>query len=221
MCFSAGASFAGGAVISAVGVAALRKANRPEQKAFAAMPLVFGLQQIAEGILWVTVRSGGHAYLQNFAAHIYLTAALVIWPVGVPLAMYLMEKVKNRKRILAGLIAAGGAVSMYYAFFLVSYEVAPQIQALHIIYNNNFPQTLGDVSFPLYLISTILPLFVSSIRRMWLLGTMIAVSFLISVIFFTQYLTSVWCFFAALISVTIFWILTESPVPTSQSTTAQ
>jgi len=32
----------------------------------------------------------------------------------------------------------------------------------------------------------------------------------VTVIFFTQYLTSVWCFFAALISSVIFWILRDS-----------
>jgi hypothetical protein len=32
----------------------------------------------------------------------------------------------------------------------------------------------------------------------------------VTAIFFTQYLTSVWCFFAALISGVIFWILRDS-----------
>jgi len=35
-------------------------------------------------------------------------------------------------------------------------------------------------------------------------------SYLVTIIFFSHYLTSVWCFFAALISVAIFWILSES-----------
>jgi hypothetical protein len=35
-------------------------------------------------------------------------------------------------------------------------------------------------------------------------------SCLVTAIFFTQYLTSVWCFFAALISGVIFWILHSS-----------
>jgi hypothetical protein len=35
-------------------------------------------------------------------------------------------------------------------------------------------------------------------------------SCLVTAIFFTQYLTSVWCFFAAVISGVIFWILRDS-----------
>jgi len=37
-----------------------------------------------------------------------------------------------------------------------------------------------------------------------------ALSCLVTAIFFTQYLTSVWCFFAALISGVIYWILRDS-----------
>jgi hypothetical protein len=36
------------------------------------------------------------------------------------------------------------------------------------------------------------------------------ISCLITALFFTQYLISVWCFFAALISGVIFWILRDS-----------
>jgi hypothetical protein len=35
-------------------------------------------------------------------------------------------------------------------------------------------------------------------------------SCLITAVFFTQYLISVWCFFAAMISMVIFWILRDS-----------
>jgi hypothetical protein len=45
---------------------------------------------------------------------------------------------------------------------------------------------------------------------MWLFGILITISCLVSGIFFAQYLTSVWCFFAALISALIYWILGES-----------
>jgi hypothetical protein len=51
MCFSAGASFAGAVVISAVGVATVRKAKKPTQRLFAGIPLLFGFQQFAEGTL--------------------------------------------------------------------------------------------------------------------------------------------------------------------------
>ena len=87
MCFSAAASFAGSAAISAVGIATQRKVRKPSQRLFAIIPLLFGFQQFAEGILWITLRSGEHPWLQNAATYIFLITALVIWPVMVPLSM--------------------------------------------------------------------------------------------------------------------------------------
>ncbi|MFC1902712.1 DUF6629 family protein [Chloroflexota bacterium] len=210
MCFSAGASFAGGVVISAVGVATVRKVRKPTQRLFAGIPLLFGFQQFAEGVLWITLRSGGHDWLQNAATYIFSITALVIWPVMIPLSMWFMEEVKKRKKILSGLIVTGCLLSLFYAFCLISYDITPQINGFHIQYVDEFPKTLVDIAFLFYLAPTVAPLFVSSVRRMWLVGILITVSCLVTRIFFAQYLTSVWCFFAALTSVVIYWILSES-----------
>ena len=210
MCFSAGASFTAGVLLSAVGVANQRKVRKPAQRLFALIPLLFGLQQFAEGALWVTLRSGGHDWLQNAATYIFLIAALVIWPVMIPLSMWFMEEGKKRKNILASLIVMGGMVSSFYAFCLISYNVTPQINSFHIQYIEEFPRTIANNFSLFYPVSTVVPLFVSSVRRMWLLGILISVSWLVTAIFFAGYLTSVWCFFAALISVVIYWILSES-----------
>jgi len=55
MCFSAGASFASGFVISAIGVATVKEVHKPSQWVFAVIPLLFGIQQLADGCLWITV----------------------------------------------------------------------------------------------------------------------------------------------------------------------
>jgi urea transporter len=69
------------------------------------------------------------------------------------------------------------------------------------------PQTLMSITFVFYLITIIMPFFVSSVRRMWVFGVLIAVSCIVTGIFFAQYMTSVWCFFAAIISIIVYWIL--------------
>jgi len=207
MCFSAEASFAGGAVISAIGIATLTKIKKPAQIPFAAIPLLFGIQQCAEGVLWITLKSGTPEGLQNAGTYIFLIAALVIWPTMIPFSIRLLETGKQRKKALTGLLAIGGLVSLFYAFCLIFYSVHPQIQSYHILYADEFPRIPGKIAFGLYLAATIIPLFVSSIERMWILGVLIAVSCLTTSIFFAQYLTSVWCFFAAFISIVIFWIL--------------
>ncbi len=207
MCFSAGASFAGGVVISAVGIATQRKVRRPSQRLLAVIPLLFGFQQFAEGVLWITLRSGEYGWLQNTTAYIFLTTALVVWPVMIPLSVWFMEVGKRKKKILAGLIVTGGMVSLFYTFCLIAYNVTPQISGFHIQYIHDFPHTSVDIAYLFYITPTIAPFFISSVRRMWLFGILILASYLVTIIFFTHYLTSVWCFFAALISIVIYWIL--------------
>jgi hypothetical protein len=209
MCFSATASFAGGAVITVIGVAALTKIKKREQIPFGIIPLLFGLQQCAEGVLWITLKSGNHGALQDAGTYIFLIAALAIWPTFVPLSVWLLEGGKTRRKILAGLMITGSIVSLFYIYCLVFLNVHPEIQSFHLQYVNDYPGTLVLIAFILYLAATILPLFVSSVKRMWIFGILIAVSCLVTGIFFTQYLTSVWCFFAALISISIFWILSS------------
>lgn len=210
MCFSAEASFAGGVIISAIGVATVLKVHKPSQILFASIPLFFGFQQIAEGLLWLTMPLTGYDGVQNVSAYIFLIMAQVIWPVMIPLSVLFMEESQRKRKILIGLLVAGAMLSTYYAYCLLSFNVDPQIVGHHIQYNNDFPRSIAMIAFVFYLIATITPLFVSSIKKTHQLGILMTLSCLITGIFFTQYLTSVWCFFAAIISGVIYWILSDS-----------
>jgi hypothetical protein len=212
MCFSAPASFTAGTLLAVIGVGTIIKAKKPRQKLFAAVPFLFSLQQFTEGVVWVTLKSGGHEPLQNAAAHIFLTIALVIWPVMVPISVWLMEEVRKKRQILAVLTAMGVIMSLFYAYYLIAYTITPNIDGLHIQYVDEFPQTFVFLFYPA---ATVLPLFISSVRRMWMFGILIAASYLVTRIFYMQYMTSVWCFFAALMSLAIYWILDESRRRTS------
>lgn len=210
MCFSPEASFAGGIIISSIGVATVMKIHKPSQMVFAVIPLFFGLQQFAEGFLWLTLPYPEYGMVQNFSTYIFLIMAQAIWPVMIPLSVLFMEENKKRRKILWILLAMGLTLSLYYAFCLLFFNVSPQIVGYHIQYNNDFPKHLAMLAFAVYLIATITPLFVSSIKRTHLLGVLMFLSCLVTAIFFRQYLTSVWCFFAAIISIVIFWILRDS-----------
>jgi hypothetical protein len=210
MCFSPEASFAGGIIISAIGVATVTKVHKSSQVIFASIPLFFGIQQIAEGFIWLTLREPDLINIQNISTYIFLIMADVIWPSLIPVSILLMEKNNGRKRILRILAGIGITLSLYYAFCLLSFSVNPQIAGYHILYNTGFPQSLSLPAFIVYLVVTITPLFVSSIKKTWLLAILMMLSCLVTAIFFRQYLTSVWCFFAALISGVIFWILRDS-----------
>ncbi|NEW83022.1 MAG: hypothetical protein GZ094_11735 [Mariniphaga sp.] len=210
MCFSAEASFAGSVIISAIGIATIRKVHNPSQIIFASIPLFFGVQQFAEGLVWMSLPNPDAVVIQKFATYLFLIMADFLWPMMIPLAVLFMEKNQKKRRILQGFAVAGILLSLYYAFCLLTYNIYPQISGYHIQYKTDFPKTLGLIAFAIYLIVTITPLFVSSIQRTHLLGALMFLSCLVTAIFFRQYLTSVWCFFAAIISGVIFWILSDS-----------
>ena len=125
------------------------------------------------------------------------------------MAALMMEKERKRKRILKGLLVMGALVSVYYAYRLLFFEINPQIIEHHIKYNADAPTYLALWIIPFYLVATIAPLFVSSVKKMPLMGILMFVSCIVAAIFFVHYLTSVWCFFGAIISIMIYWILKQ------------
>jgi hypothetical protein len=210
MCFSATASFAGGVIISAIGVAVITKVHKPSQLLFASIPLFFGLQQFTEGVLWLTIPNPDYAAIQKIATYIFLLMADVLWPALIPLAILMMESNSRKRKIIRILFITGLSVSIYYACCLLFLNVTPQIMGYHIMYISDFPKMIAIPVFILYLIATLTPLFISSIERTHLMGILMFFSCLVTAIFFTQYLTSVWCFFAAIISGVIYWILSDA-----------
>ncbi len=210
MCFSSEASFAGGVIISTIGVAVVTKIHKPSQLLFACIPIFFGIQQFTEGILWITIPNPQLITLQRVATYIFLIMADVLWPLWIPLSVLFMEEKAKRKKILWYLLIIGMAVSIYYSFCLIFLHVTPQIMGYHIRYTSDFSKVIAIPVFILYLIASITPLFISSIKRTHVLGIFMFLSCVVTAIFFTQFLTSVWCFFAALISGVIFWILRDS-----------
>jgi hypothetical protein len=211
MCFSAGASFAGGVIISSIGVATVSKARKSSSIVFAGIPLLFGLQQFAEGLLWLTLPEPDPQlfYLRKICTYIFMITAQVIWPLIVPFSVWSMEKDPGRKKILTCLVIGGATVSAYYAVCQLFLHIDPRIESHHILYKTDFPESLSNPVFIIYLIAAITPLFVSTHKKMRIMAVLMMISCLLAAIFYKEYLTSVWCFFAALISVVIYWILLD------------
>jgi hypothetical protein len=210
MCFSATASFTGGAILSLIGFATIRKNQEPAQRLFAAIPIVFGVQQIAEGFVWLALQSPGHDLILKVATYIFLLAAVVVWPTMLPLSILLMTKPKPKQiSVLNLFLAVGIAVSVSYGIGLLLFAVTAQISNFHILYSMDTPRSLNMVGSIAYLLATIPILFVTKSTKIFLFGIIIVIAYAATQIFFRDYLVSVWCFFAALASVMIWWIVKE------------
>lgn len=209
MCFSASASFTAGVVLSVIGVASIRKSSTRSQLAFATIPMIFAVQQICEGFLWLALETPSFSSLQAMMTYLFLFFAQVVWPLWVPLAIYLLEENPKRKKIQKGLLGMGILVSAYLAYCLLSYPVLGKVLGYHISYEQDYPEALSLYGGGFYVIATILPPFLSSVKRMWMLGLLILISYIITTIFYEDYIVSVWCFFASVISICVLFVMYE------------
>jgi len=209
MCFSATASFGAGVVLSIIGVASIIKVKHPSQILFASIPLLFAVQQIAEGVLWVTLPNPAYTLLSQVMTYVFLFFAQFFWPLWVPIAILMLEKESKRKRFQKVLVGMGMIVALYFAYCLISYPVHAKIVGYHVAYKVDYPNLLGRYGGIFYLIATVAPPFFSHIKRMWMFGVSMFISYLITAIFYDHYVVSVWCFFASIISISIYAIMVE------------
>jgi hypothetical protein len=213
MCFSAGASISAGVLLSFIGTETLRKVHKPEQIPFASIPLVFAFQQFSEGALWLTIGKPGSEGIQSAATVVFLIMAQIIWPLLVPISVLLMENHRIRKKILRVLVGFGVVAAAYYAYSMIFFHAYAEIGFLHIAYKTRAVPPSGIfrmAGIASYLAATLIPFFVSGNGRTYVLGIIMALSLIVSQIFFTLYLTSVWCFFAAIISFLIYFTIRAS-----------
>jgi len=62
----------------------------------------------------------------------------------------------------------------------------------------------------LYLLPTVVSMFISSVKKMWILGLVNLSSYVFSVLFYSENVLSVWCFFGAAASTLVLWINRKS-----------
>ncbi len=207
MCFSADASFGMGAVLMVAGIASVKKVNNLSQVLFAAIPLLFAVQQFTEGFVWLGLTNPAYSRWLKPATYVFLTFAQVCWPIWVPLSIRSIEKNPNRKNILTFISILGGLVSVYLAYCLLTYHVEASVSRFHIRYDLDFPHAVIGYTGIFYFIPTVFPAFLSDTKRVYWLGCINLLSFIIAKLFFDEYIISVWCFFAAALSVTILAIM--------------
>jgi hypothetical protein len=167
----------------------------------AAIPLLFGIQQILEGLQWVALND---QQVSTIALYGFLFFATIVWPTYVPLTVFLLDK--KRWGITRWFLAMGSALSLYDAWILLTKPETAQITNHSIQYLCTVANT-APYNWPswLYLLATCGSFLVSSIPMFRLLGMVGLLSVLITYFFFSVTFVSVWCFFAAVLSSLIYF----------------
>jgi len=106
MCLSATVSYAAAAVLVPSGAVATVWAWTGDRRylMLAILPLLFGLQQGAEGMVWVAGAAGHTHHVEQYS-FVYMFFAWIVWPVWIPMSAYFLESGSRSAVILLFVIA--------------------------------------------------------------------------------------------------------------------
>ena len=220
MCFSASVSYSAAAVLVSTGVYAFHQAGQrqPSYRTWALIPVFFGLQQAFEGLVWQELDAGdAHAVLPFALGFHFFSHFLWLW--WIPLCCYLVEPVqagkpgKLRKRVMGGCAIFGAfAGTLVYSVMLFHSEwMSVTVREHSILYSFSVPYR-SSIHLPitpaaLYALTTLLPVLISSHRPIKIFGVLLVLSMLLASEAYSYAYVSVWCFFAAVLSLYLAYMI--------------
>lgn len=229
MCFSASASLTASAFLIPTGIYCIRMAldretpselmRDREYLALSFIPLFFGIQQAFEGLLWLGFEAHSSTEI-SFAALGFLFFSHFFWLVWIPCSAFTLEPNLVKKNILFGLTAIGTLYGIFLYFpllfnpdwLVVSVNHSSIDYQIRLIFDNWLH---GQIVVWIYVVLILFPLFFSSLRSINRLGGLLAVSAFLTYFSFSYAFISVWCFFAALISGYVVYMLHREREPIS------
>jgi hypothetical protein len=208
VCFSASANFVGSAVLGAIGVATLTEVKHKRELLFAAMPCLFALHQFTEGFVWLALDHKLSPVVAHDAGAAFVLYAQGLLPFLLPLSVFLIEPTRHRRRRMLGFTILGGGLAVYLLWGLIAYPLQVSAGDNGIVYLNRISTT--TLVAVLYVIATCGALFFSGFRLLVLLAWLNLVGLLIVMVVRRLEFTSLWCAYAAVVSVVIFFFFRRS-----------
>ena len=207
MCFSATASFGASAVLLGAGIVIVKMVRNPKQIMFASIPILFSVQQFTEGFVWLSLKNAEFSSMQHFSSNLFLFFALVVWPIWVPFSILKIEEKIMRRKLLTVLTIIGGMTSLFLAYSLFFEGYEPVMLSHHIMYQHLAAIRYIPLGGIFYFIPTVLTPFISSHKRMKYFGLVMLASYIVSNLFYRNYIISVWCYFAAIMCAAVYILM--------------
>lgn len=220
MCFSASVSYSAAALLVTAGVYAVQQARRlqPPYLMWALVPVLFGLQQAFEGRVWQQLDAGDTSAAVPFALGFHFFSHF-LWLWWFPLSCYLVEPGhagragRIRRRIMGGCAGFGVfAGALVYSVMLFHPEwMTVAVRGQSILYEFSVPWR-SSIHLPvtpaaLYALTILVPLFISSHRLIKIFGGLVALSMMLASATYGYAYVSVWCLFAALLSLYLVFMI--------------
>jgi hypothetical protein len=198
MCFSPEGDLIGGLVVTAIGVdACLHLRGRPEYRLIAPFPILLGLHQVDETLVWWKLQGHVASSVGVVAMWIYLLVAFVVLPVLVPTMVFLLEPVRRRK-VIAPFLALGIVTAAWLLIVMVRGNPSAKLGSYHVAYTIGLQH--GVIVIGLYIIATCGSLLASGVRSVVWFGLVNLVAVVVLARLCADGFASLWCFYAALAS---------------------
>lgn len=225
MCFSASASYTASALLMPLGLYThhlAAEAKRPGYRPLALVPFFFGVQQLIEGMVWTGLRHGAEGVapiqpLTTITSVGFLFFAYCFWMIWIPWSAYSIARFsenEQKKHILRWIWGIGTVLGL--SFWLPLLVHPPMVQPAietggRIVYNVNsiFHNFINNepVGELIYWCWIVIPLIALKDKAVKLFGLLIVLSIILAMITYSMAFNSVWCFYSAILSVVVLWIV--------------
>jgi hypothetical protein len=217
MCFAAPASFTAAAVLAVAGSYCVKKAVDKDRDYlfFAAVPIFFGIQQLIEGFVWIGLGTTNHMMVK-IASLAFLFFAFGFWPFFAPYSVHVAEKREKNPEIkdllwILTLVGLGVGLATYLPLLLGRVSFTTEVISRSISYTAHRAQVFNDLFVALYLMAVIPPFLIVNDFRLKIFGYLLMLSVIISEVYYRFAFDSVWCFFAAILSLYIAYVMYKLP----------
>ncbi len=198
MCFSPEGDLIGGLVVTAIGIdACLHLRGRTEYRLVAAFPILLGLHQLDETLVWWRLEGHASSGVGVAAMWIYLLFAFVALPTLVPTMVLLIEP-RGRRRLIAPFLALGVVVSALLLATMVHGHPSAALGSYHVAYSIGLQH--GVLVIGLYIAATCGSLLASGVRSVVWFGVANLAAVVVLAPLAADGFASLWCFYAALSS---------------------
>ncbi|MGC2661993.1 MAG: DUF6629 family protein [Bryobacteraceae bacterium] len=208
MCFSATANFAGSAVLAAIGVATLSEVKHRRELLLAAMPCLFALHQFTEGFVWLGLDHRLSPAATQDAGSAFVLYAQGLLPFLLPLSVLLIEPTLQKRKQMLGFLILAIALTLYILWGLIAAPLQIFIRGNSIVYENAI--TSSVVVAVIYVIVTCGALLLFGFRDLVVFGILNMVGLVVVMLIKSYAFTSVWCAYAAAVSIIIYFFFRRS-----------
>lgn len=214
MCMSAAASFTVGTLlITGSAVAGWKTAKTDKRYMLMALfPLLVGIQQYAEGFVWIGLTDSNETLI-TAAAFSYLFFVWVIWPFWVPLMTWAVEKNRGKQTLILTFSISGliWGLFLYFPYIFNPEWLAVTAEKHAIVYQTTLlpDQFLPrPITYMIYLALIGIPPLLSSYAHMNIFGLALIVAVPLTYFYFLYAHISMLCFLAAILTlylINIIW----------------